>query len=240
MINQVEMDDITSRSAEYQQFLGTQEWEDFSEQIKARDGHKCKICGCTGNLVVHHVTYWGNGQRAWLDSNVVITLCRKCHHIVHECIWEARESNTVIIPETAYNIKWKSAEDILRSINYQINKTRRKDLGELISKYCVKLWERSLEADAASESIKTNSHVDFIGQILWYSIIGQANGVVPSDIADPSWIAQTMGAITELEIQKFFDWMSQGIPDIEIQERLKMTPGRWYKFMNRIYGGGTK
>ena len=240
MINQVEMDDITSRSAEYQQIRGTQAWAEFSEQVKTRDGCQCQICGCTEHLEPHHKTYWKDGQRAWLNPDVAVTLCRKCHQIVTECVWEAREINTVIIPEATYNTRYMSAEQIFDRINWQINATRCKDIGDLISKHIVRLWERSLEPDAGPDSIKTDDKINRIGLILWESILGQANGIVPPDMGEPMFNKKATEAITALEIQKYFNWFSQGEPDIEIQERLKMTPNRWYKFMNRIYGGGTK
>jgi len=57
------------------------DWSERSALIKERDNHKCKICGSSKVLQVHHQTKLRNGGTN-LSANLV-TLCKKCHLGVH-------------------------------------------------------------------------------------------------------------------------------------------------------------
>lgn len=52
-----------------------------------RDGHRCRLCGSTVNLEVHHLTYYVNGrsivghEAEHMDK--LITLCGECHAAQH-------------------------------------------------------------------------------------------------------------------------------------------------------------
>ena len=57
----------------------------WRKQCLSRDGHKCKLCGSTQRLEVHHIIPISESKRtAWLRMNGV-TLCRKCHKENDEC-----------------------------------------------------------------------------------------------------------------------------------------------------------
>ena len=50
-------------------------------EIFERDGWRCQKCGCSKNLDVHHMR-----RRSALGDDLetnLITLCRKCHQILH-------------------------------------------------------------------------------------------------------------------------------------------------------------
>jgi hypothetical protein len=57
--------------------------DEFRDAVFARDNHKCVICGCTEELVAHHIIE----RRLWDDSGYYldngVTLCSK-HHIEAE------------------------------------------------------------------------------------------------------------------------------------------------------------
>lgn len=69
------------RISEYQD----ERWKERARQIRELDGHKCALCGATGLLHVHHLSYPPAPFHLWdsLDSELV-TLCPDCHHKVHE------------------------------------------------------------------------------------------------------------------------------------------------------------
>jgi len=56
-------------------------WSYISQDIRARDGFKCRHCGSTENLHVHHIVPRGQGGRNHPDN--LITLCFNCHCKVH-------------------------------------------------------------------------------------------------------------------------------------------------------------
>ena len=74
----------------YKEQLLDPKWEKKRSIIINRDHHKCQICGNHGNknnpIVVHH-RYYQFGVLAWeYNNDVLITLCAKCHSLIHQTI----------------------------------------------------------------------------------------------------------------------------------------------------------
>lgn len=67
---------------EYTKFLKSPEWEAISEKRKQMDDYECQCCGNTRNLVVHHTDYL-KGDKGLLDLDHLVTLCYRCHSIIH-------------------------------------------------------------------------------------------------------------------------------------------------------------
>jgi len=52
-------------------------YEYMKKYVKQRDGNKCKRCGCTESLHVHHIVpEWAGGRD---EPENLITLCISCH-----------------------------------------------------------------------------------------------------------------------------------------------------------------
>ncbi len=62
-------------------------WQEVRREVRLRDNHQCRICGCKINLEIHHISYWHNGisivGKELQYLNHVILLCNTCHKIVH-------------------------------------------------------------------------------------------------------------------------------------------------------------
>lgn len=72
-----------TRKKSYDKDLERKEWKTKCSQIRNRDGNKCALCGSTENLNVHHI-YYKDGRHAWeYPNSALITLCQKCHQLVH-------------------------------------------------------------------------------------------------------------------------------------------------------------
>lgn len=68
---------------EYILELNSPQWTARRLEILERDNHKCKFCGSTQNIQVHHLEY-ENGLSAWEYSDEkLITLCGTCHKKQH-------------------------------------------------------------------------------------------------------------------------------------------------------------
>lgn len=53
------------------------------DKVIERDDYKCRLCGATQNLQLHHI--YGRGKKLTNDINSCIMLCRHCHlEIVHK------------------------------------------------------------------------------------------------------------------------------------------------------------
>jgi len=67
----------------YSQQLRQPEWRRLRERVLRRDGYRCRRCGATGRLEVHH-RYYLRGHMAWqYPMRALVTLCRDCHEWVH-------------------------------------------------------------------------------------------------------------------------------------------------------------
>lgn len=54
-------------------------WKLVSEQAKERDGQKCRICGATESLHVHHITY---DRFGFEEIDDLTTLCKDHHELI--------------------------------------------------------------------------------------------------------------------------------------------------------------
>ncbi|OYU56713.1 MAG: HNH endonuclease [Chitinophagaceae bacterium BSSC1] len=74
----------------YLEKLQTTCWKEKRALILMRDANKCRNCGSSNNLQVHHRQYHINkitGQKSdpWNYNNkYLITLCNSCHEIGHK------------------------------------------------------------------------------------------------------------------------------------------------------------
>lgn len=109
---------------------------ELKEEIKKRDGYKCRLCEANSELHVHHrdVNYRNNSQ-----SNL-ITLCEKCHNKIHNYVFLSfTESNIMHEPSKYSNsyTPWSEEEDI--RLKQEFNK------GKTINKL-VKIFKRETNA----------------------------------------------------------------------------------------------
>ncbi len=74
----------------YEVLLQNPLWKSKRERIRERDNNKCRNCGTTKQLQVHHKQYHikkesGNFKSPWeYNEKYLITLCSKCHHKGHQ------------------------------------------------------------------------------------------------------------------------------------------------------------
>ena len=74
----------------YLEMLLTEKWRGKREEILERDNRKCRNCGSSQNLEVHHRQYHrdnktGLKREPWnYDNKYLITICHGCHEIGHE------------------------------------------------------------------------------------------------------------------------------------------------------------
>jgi 5-methylcytosine-specific restriction endonuclease McrA len=64
---------------EYSFFLNSPFWAEQKEEVKKRDGYRCRRCGeKRKHLTVHHLSYFN-----LLDADLCVTLCHDCHDLIH-------------------------------------------------------------------------------------------------------------------------------------------------------------
>lgn len=76
---------------EYRELLKDGRWQRKRLEIMQRDDFKCRECGTTNDLNVHHIRYI-DGRMPWeYDNGDLVTLCGKCHKELHEEIERKRK-----------------------------------------------------------------------------------------------------------------------------------------------------
>lgn len=74
----------------YLEMLLTERWRQKREEILDRDNHKCRNCGNSQNLEIHHRQYHrdnktGLKREPWdYDNKYLITICHQCHEAGHK------------------------------------------------------------------------------------------------------------------------------------------------------------
>lgn len=80
----------TSSKLSYQEALTDRRWRELRDSILERDQYRCRSCGTTGGLHVHHRQYQrfktsGEWKKPWeYPDYLLVTLCRVCHEIGHQ------------------------------------------------------------------------------------------------------------------------------------------------------------
>lgn len=63
----------------------TSKYKEWRKLVFERDNYTCKICGKHGGaLNAHHILEWAKYPEERLNVDNGITLCQKCHRIVHK------------------------------------------------------------------------------------------------------------------------------------------------------------
>jgi hypothetical protein len=65
------------------EFRNSPEYRAFKKEVLERDGYKCKVCGSTENLHVHHFKSYRKYPELRADVSNGVTLCANCHRMVH-------------------------------------------------------------------------------------------------------------------------------------------------------------
>lgn len=70
---------------DYKEKLRDGKWQMKRLEIMKRDDCKCRICGDTYMLNIHHIVYDNKYNDPWdYPDNMLICLCGKCHDYVHK------------------------------------------------------------------------------------------------------------------------------------------------------------
>lgn len=66
-------------------YRNTIKWRNVVEMVADRDGHRCRLCNSTDELICHHSTYEHFTEGGELEENDCITVCKRCHMLIHRC-----------------------------------------------------------------------------------------------------------------------------------------------------------
>ena len=126
----------------YDEYLRSNAWNNIRNQVLERDKYKCKICGATENLRVHHKNYENiyNEENALCD---LVTLCDNCHKELHEFLCsEVSEKTKEALNELRESYYKNFKEDITKIIveNMGIPLLEKSNKHALICTYLASFW----------------------------------------------------------------------------------------------------
>jgi hypothetical protein len=78
-------DDFLINTAKtYTQLLPDSRWQKKRLTIFERDNWHCRCCKATNIALNAHHLYYEKGKKPWeYDNDAIVTLCQKCHEIIH-------------------------------------------------------------------------------------------------------------------------------------------------------------
>ena len=127
---------------DYDNYLRSEKWKNIRNQVLERDKYKCKICGTTEKLRVHHKNY----ENIYQEENALcdlVTLCENCHKELHDFlnseVCEKTEQELYKLRELYY---MKLKEDIINTIveNMGISLLEKSKKHALICTYLASFW----------------------------------------------------------------------------------------------------
>lgn len=65
----------------YQNYMKSQEWRNKAKERLEIDDYQCVLCGCNGDLEVHHITYKRLGSENVYQD--LVSVCPRCHVLLH-------------------------------------------------------------------------------------------------------------------------------------------------------------
>lgn len=86
---------------EYRKYLKSEHWIEMRRQRKRLDNHRCYLCGCPKYLNVHHLRYDNLGNEDVEED--LVTLCKKCHSMLHRIKDTAQKEYNVFLYEKGRN-----------------------------------------------------------------------------------------------------------------------------------------
>lgn len=77
------------QNKDYYKNLQSTEWKELRKRILQRDGYKCRFCGQSNHLQVHHKYYNKYPNNKYVDpwnypDSAFLTLCKRCHEHWHQ------------------------------------------------------------------------------------------------------------------------------------------------------------
>jgi len=209
---------------DYYTAMASAKWmQEVRPAVLNRDHNKCRFCGCTENLQVHHIRYQNNrGENDFFNMRYLVTLCRKCHHIVSEAVKKAK---TIEISVPAFMVKPGISAQI--QIENKIKHAAYGAEAELVAETCFQIWKRTLDDDCGVVNLRNLDVLKPIGEIVRMSIEYQAGMTVMG--YGVAFAERTITRITEYIAEGYNHYMSLGYTDVDVQRFFKLNAAQMTK-----------
>lgn len=114
---------------QYQEYLLSDYWKEFSRQAKSLFNNKCWFCGSSKNLNLHHLRYckktFYSDRKVKNNLRWFLVLCNECHANVHsfikandlELFRGTKEFKKIYYPAKSFRPSIKRLHQISNSLN---------------------------------------------------------------------------------------------------------------------------
>lgn len=209
---------------DYYSAVNSPKWfDEIRPAVIRRDGNKCRICGCTENLQVHHIRYQNDrGENDYFNIRYLVTLCRKCHQIVSDAVKEAKDIKIEVpafLVKPGINPAWQ-IENSMKHAAYLAE-------ADLLAETCFRIWKRTLDDDCGIVNLRNLDVLKPIGEIVRDSIEYQAGTTVMGYGA--AYIERTITKITNYIAEGYNHYMNEGHTESDIQKFFKLSPAQMIK-----------
>lgn len=208
----------------YYAAIASPRWlDDVRPAVIERDGKKCRFCGCTENLQVHHIRYQNDhGENDYFNTKYLVTLCRKCHKIVTNAVEKAKNTK---IEVPAFMVKPGGYAQM--QIENKVKHAAYLAESELIADTCFEIWKRTLDPDCGRVNLRSLAVLKPIGEIVMQSIEYQAGMTAMGYGA--AFAERTITRITNYIAEGYNHYKEQGFSDYDIQGFFKLDSSQMIK-----------
>lgn len=103
---------------EYSEYLKSDHWQEVRQKRIEIDKHRCYLCNKAMGLNVHHLRYDNLGRE--VVGKDLVTLCYKCHKMLHRIIDGSKKEYTNFKMKHRYNLNSKEEESALNSLEHRV------------------------------------------------------------------------------------------------------------------------
>lgn len=195
---------------DYYSAINSSKWANETRPaIIRRDGEKCRICGNTNDLQVHHIRYQNDrGENDFFNHKWLVTLCRPCHKILSDAVEKAKGTR-IEVPAFMVRPGFNAAMQIENKIKHAAYLSE----SELVSDTLFELWMGSLSRQPIN--MRSLAVLKPIGQIVVDTIEYQA-GMTAMGYG-VAFVERTIVKITQYLAEAYNHYMSEGFGDAWFQ-----------------------
>lgn len=193
----------------YYDAMNSEKWQITRKEVIKRDGCKCRFCGSTACLQVHHIRYQNcYGQTDYYDKSNLITLCAPCHEIVSEAVKAAKDTH-LEVPAFLIRPGQDPDDQLVNSVKHSAYLAE----ANLVADTLFKIWKRTINSDCKVIKMRSLAVMKPIGEVIISTIESQA-GTTPMGHG-VAFVERTIKRITGYLAKAYNHYASRGMRDDE-------------------------
>ena len=194
--------------SDYDLAINSAKWfDEVRPAVLDRDHHRCRFCGCTNDLQVHHIRY-----DDFFNPEYLVTLCDKCHQIVTNAVKKAKQMEIQVILRA-------SDADQIETIKRKAKNAIKDNEQDLLVCALFEVWKRTLDDDCDAVNLRNLDILKPIGAIIRASMEYQAG--LP--VSERGFTAQVRDMISRSLAKGYNYYRGEGFTDYFVQRFLKLT-----------------